>query len=231
MLTIIKPSHHILTPCQEILDMPSMLEQAGRTCYKSEDCITDKSAEKFVRMICRRNHVSVLEHCSISVRIICSRACSHQLVRHRILSISMESQRYCNYGTKGFQFIVPPVLGLIPGHYAYDEVGDWHLYPAEGEPVPTNARQSVWLGTLALDMCSYYYDEDLKPEDARYLLPNAMKTELVVTMNLRMWRHVFQERALNPAAQWEIRSVFRGIFDDFRELLPCVFDDLKEVIT
>jgi len=70
----------------------------------------------------------------------------------------------------------------------------------------------------------------VKPEDARYLLPNATKTEIVVTMNLRMWRHVFRERALNQAAQWEIRGIFRNIFYKFRDVLPCVFGDLTEVI-
>ena len=117
MITIVKPSYEILTPTQQILDMPRALEIAGRTCYKSEDRITDVSGEKFVRMICRRNHVSVLEHCSISARIICSRACSHQLVRHRLAAYSQESQRYCNYGKKDFQFICPQSVGLEPGVY------------------------------------------------------------------------------------------------------------------
>lgn len=212
--------------------MPCILETAGRTCYKSEDRITDESAEKFVRMLCRNNHVSVLEHCSISVRIVCSRACSHQLVRHRLASYSQESQRYCNYGKKGFQFICPPSVGLHSGEYGCDNVSLWHSFPSEGVPTQlTDQRHYTWLASID-NACQGYLDmlTQIKPEDARYLLPNATKTEIVTTLNLRMWRHVFQERALNPAAQWEIKGIFKGIFYDFRELLPCVFGDLAEVI-
>ena len=230
MITIVKPSYEILTPTQQILDMPRALEIAGRTCYKSEDRITDVSGEKFVRMICRRNHVSVLEHCSISARIICSRACSHQLVRHRLAAYSQESQRYCNYGKKDFQFICPPSVGLEPGVYGRNPKYPtyWIHYPADSVPllVP-ELRLRDWLYTLEDAIEGYQMEvEDGKPEDARYLLPNATKTEIVTTMNLRMWRHVIQERALNKHAQWEIRGIFEGLFDDFRELLPCVFEDL-----
>lgn len=234
MIRIVSPGHDLITDFSDILAMPRVLERCGRTCYKSEDHICAESAEKFVRMICRNHHESVLEHCSISARIVCSRACSHQLVRHRLASYSQESQRYVNYGKKGFQFICPPSVGLQPGVYNRSPKcpDDWIFFPAESAPllVPETRRRD-WLRSLEAAI-EGYQDEIThgKPEDARYLLPNATKTEVVTTMNLRMWRHVIQERALNPRAQWEIRGIFQGIFQDLRKLLPCVFEDLTETV-
>ena len=104
------------------------------------------------------------------------------------------------------------------------------MYPAEGAPVLIpEARPRNWLFSIDTATIAYLYELAYgTPEDARYLLPNATKTEVVTTMNLRMWRHVFRERALNPKAQWEIRGIFLGIFQEFRNLLPCVFGDLTE---
>ena len=234
MIRIVSPGHDLITDFSDILAMPRVLERCGRTCYKSEDRICAESAEKFVRMICRNHHESVLEHCSISVRITCSRACSHQLVRHRLASYSQESQRYVNYEKKGFELICPPSVGLGPGDYDKEgrDDGDWYKYPADGCPVLIpEARPRNWLSACNGSVEGYLYElENGKPEDARYLFPNATKTEVVTTMNLRMWRHVIQERALNPRAQWEIRGIFQGIFQDLRKLLPCVFDDLTETV-
>jgi len=226
MITIVKPSWDFISN-RPFDGMDVHLEKCGRTCYKSEDCITGHSAEKFVRKICKNNHTSVLEHQSVSVRIICSRACSHQLVRHRLAAYSQESQRYCNYGKKGFQFIAPPCIELLPGEYATDHY-DWYLYPDEGEAIliPETVRHA-YLDSLQYARDNYMLlSERMPPEDARYLLPNASKTEIVVTMNLRMWQHVFRERALNEHAQWEIRGIFQDIFEQFYFQLPSVFGDM-----
>jgi len=227
MITIIKPSWEFVS-AGPFEGMETHLELCGRTCYKSEDRINRDSAERFVRRICKNNHTSVLEHQSVSVRIICSRACSHQLVRHRLAAYSQESQRYCNYGKKGFQFIAPPSVMLLPGEYATDHY-DWYLYPDEGEAIliPETVRRT-YLGSLQGAHDSYMLlSEHIPPEDARYLLPNASKTEIVVTMNLRMWQHVFRERAFNEHAQWEIRGIFKGIFEQFYLHLPSVFGDMQ----
>lgn len=195
------------------------LEKCGRTCYKSEDCITAGSADKFVRMICRRNHESVLEHASLTVRVVCSRACSHQIVRHRLCAYSQESQRYCNYGKKGFQVVAPQELGLHPGEYTLE-----HHWKCDGVRVVGN---DFWLTNMNLALLAYSTAlETMKPEDARFLLPNACKTEIAMTANLRMWRHIFRERALNQNAQWEIRRIFGDMYVEFRTILPAVFGDL-----
>ena len=234
VITIVKPSFEILTPTDGIL---KHLELCGRTCYKSEDRITNDSASKFVRMVCKRNHESVLEHCVIGVRILGSRAMSHQLVRHRIAAYSQESQRFCNYGQKGLAVICPPSIGLDPCDYYEDKFADygwptWYHkdWPVKGhhEPVISNSRQSRWLTTIASMYEEYLteLDEGIKPEDARYLLPNATKTEIATTYNLRTWRHVFRERALNHQAQWEIREIMLGLLWEFGQRLPEVFGDL-----
>jgi thymidylate synthase (FAD) len=235
MITIVKPKVSILTPEDVVEDIPTTLEWAGRTCYKSHDRTKNGSAEKFVRMICRNHHESVLEHSSISVRVVCSRACSHQLVRHRLASYSQESQRYVNYDQKGFQFICPPSVGLVTGEYDYTChptmycPQDWYLKQGEDDKLIERGCPSEWLSALHYAKRGYLEaSKHIKPEDARYLLPNATRTELVVTANLRMWRHIFRERALNPKAQWEIRGIFLQLLEKLTEDLPSVFEDLTE---
>lgn len=195
------------------------LEECGRNCYKSEDRITDTSAPKFVEKICRRHHLSVLEHEGLTARITCSRACSHQLVRHRIASYSQESMRYCNYGKRGLQVICPPSIGVPPGRYEEFGLGSHGM----------NQVQIDWL--CCVIMCYEEYlrelDNGVRPEDARFVLPHATKTCVVATYNMSMWRHVIEERGLNTHAQWEIRKIFHGIYEDLREKIPSIFGDLQ----
>lgn len=202
------------------------LEECGRNCYKSEDRITPVSADKFVRKICRNRHESVLEHEGLTAKIRCSRAASHQLVRHRIAAYSQESMRYVNYGKRGLQVICPPKVGLKPGEYSVvygDMLKNLKQYSHLTE------RQLRWLATV--EMCYKEYltelDEGMKPEDARFVLPHACKTEVVATYNMRTWRHVIEERGLNKHAQWEIRGVFSEIYDYLRARLPSIFEDLE----
>lgn len=216
-IEVVKPSAEVISRL-EYDEMMAFLEKCGRTCYKSEDRITLGSAERFVEKICKNNHESVLEHASVTVRFICSRACSHQLVRHRIGAYSQESQRYVNYNKKGYQVICPPSVGIPAGRYTH-----WHYY---GD---LSHQQNDWLSGVGYAFAAYEkaMKEGLKPEDARFFLPNACKTEIVATYNLRMWRHVFRERALNPHAQWEIKSLMTGLLREFRSTLPVVFGDLQ----
>jgi thymidylate synthase (FAD) len=201
------------------------IEECGRTCYKSEQYMDYYSANKFVKRICRNNHESVLEHATLTSRIICSRACSHQLVRHRIAAYSQESMRYCNYGKKGLQVICPPSIGLPRGIYVCDLRDGKFCYSDGYELI---GEQADWLFAIGVAYSEYLseLDRGIKPEDARFILPNATKTEVMTTMNLRMWRHVIRERAINPKAQWEIRSIFSDIHKHLKARLPAVFGDL-----
>lgn len=238
MITVIEP--YFYWPETTLSMFPFLMEhieRCGRVCYKSEDRITPGSAERFISTICRNRHESVLEHCSVTAIVVCSRACSHQLVRHRIAAYSQESMRYVNYGKHdSLKVICPESIGLEPGDYhtMYQENCDTNtslrLAWKNGILLEEGARQIDW--AIQIDNAYNEYKSELvggvKPEDARYVLPNATKTELAVTFNLRMWRHIFEMRALNKHAQWEIRGIFSNILDDLKERLPAVFCDLEE---
>ena len=184
------------------------LERIGRTCYKSEGNITEDSAEKFVKNIMNRNHMSVIEHESISVRIICDRGVTHEIVRHRIASYSQESTRYCNYSNDKFgnelTFIKPCF---------FDE-------GSEGYEIWKNSMQNVENEYMEL------IEVDAKPQEARSILPNSIKTELVMTMNLREWRHFFLLRC-DKAAHPQMRQVANLILNLFKVNIPIIFDDIE----
>lgn len=225
MITIVQP--HFYWPETTLKMFPLVLEhleRCGRICYKSEDKINKNSAERFLRAIIKSGHESVIEHISLTAIIICSRACSHQLVRHRIAAYSQESQRFCNYNrNKSLEVICP--FQIPPGNY--EEYGK--IIEEDGQKLSLNDVQAEWVSLINMIYEEYCreIENGVKPEDARYLLPNATKTELAVTFNLRQWRHVFRERALNRHAQWEIRNIFTSILDDLKIKLPVLFEDLK----
>lgn len=188
------------------------LERCGRICYQSEDFMKDDSYEKFLRMLIEHGHESVLEHVSVTVKIVCSRGTSHQLVRHRLAAYSQESTRYCNYSQGRFgssvTFIMPP--GLRPAH------GQGSLEP-----------YYTWLDAMKASEQTYLklIDLGLKPEVARGVLPQDLKTEMVVTMNLRSWRHVLKVRLAN-AAQRDVRELMKMIHSQLVELFPPIFSDI-----
>lgn len=202
-IVVVEPSVVIMTPYAQIKEYPKMIETAGRTCYKSDDAITATSSEMFIKGLIKNGHLSVLEHLSITVKFIGDRSMSHQLVRHRIAAYSMESQRYCNYNEQGFQVILPPSI--------HDDDCNYELW-----------KESV--GLACTNYCRLIKNH-VPPEDARSILPNAMKTEIVTTFNLRQWRHVFRLRALSLHAQWQIRELMQTVLRTFNELLPEVFHD------
>ncbi|RJP17203.1 MAG: FAD-dependent thymidylate synthase [Deltaproteobacteria bacterium] len=194
------------------------IERAGRTCYKSEDKITPDSSGRFVAMLIERGHESVLEHAAVTVRIICDRGVSHELVRHRIASYSQESTRYCTYD-QGIQVIQP---------FFFDdnEAGVPRLLP-DGENVLPLNKALVW--SMAMQVCEWAYLSLLAmgaaPQEARSVLPNSLKTEIVVTMNLREWRHFFKLRTA-PAAHPQMREIAVPLLEKFQEAIPVVFDDI-----
>lgn len=139
---------------------------------------------------------------------------------------SQESMRYCNYGKKGLKVVCPPTIGLPPGEYTIAQHTCEELCEKYRWMNPCQLR---WLTTV--EMCYQEYLQELKegvkPEDARFTLPNATKTEVVTTYNISMWRHVIRERALNERAQWEIRKVITEGFEFLKLKLPSIFGDLK----
>ena len=204
---------------QEIL---KKIERIGRTCYKSEGNITEDSAERFVKTIIKNGHESVLEHESISVRVICDRGVSHEIVRHRVASYSQESTRYCNYSQDKFG----DELTFIKPCY-WDNKYDVKDNEMDIDFICKNHYEQ-WLKHMYLvEMC--YLDmlsDGATPEQARSVLPNSLKTELVMTMNLREWRHFLKLRTSNKA-HIQMREVANMILDEFKKEIPIIFDDIE----
>lgn len=220
-MLLVKPSFTILTPINAD-DILKRIEAAGRTCYKSEDKITEDSAIKFVKAILTRNHESVIEHESLSVRFICDRGVTHEIVRHRLASYSQESTRYVNYEKRGIAFVIPPWVQLDPCEVT-DVDDEVRTLMASNRRADAN-----WL--LAMHGAEVSYNELLndgwKPEQARSVLPNSLKTEIVMTANLREWRHFFKLRT-SSAAHPQMREVAQPLLDELRSKIPVIFDNLE----
>ncbi|MCC8066434.1 MAG: FAD-dependent thymidylate synthase [Clostridiales bacterium] len=204
----------------EIIDMADYteilkkIERIGRVCYKSEDRISEGSAEKFIAGILKRGHESVIEHESVTVKVICDRGVSHEIVRHRVASYSQESTRYCNYSKDKFQNQIS-VIDIATG-FAYD-MND----PSDQQ------KYEIW--SAAMESAEKYYFKMLEagasPQEARSILPNSLKTELVMTMNLREWRHFLKLR-LGGGAHPQIREIAGQILEIFQKELPAFFQDI-----
>lgn len=204
-MIIIEPSFEILNPPQE--DWPGLLlliERAGRTCYKSEGQIGLDTAGKFVRMLIERGHESVIEHASATVKIICDRGVSHELVRHRLASYSQESTRYCRY--KDDITVIKPCF--------WDESSpEYAIWRHACENAERRYLALLYAGA--------------PPQAARSVLPNSLKTEIVMTANMREWRHFFSMRTV-AAAHPEMRKIAVPMLKTFKTLLPDLFFDFKD---
>lgn len=185
------------------------IEKVGRVCYKSEDRITEESAKRFVESLMKRGHESVIEHVNLSVRVVCDRGVTHEIVRHRVASYAQESTRYCNYGKDKFD---NELTFINPCFWTSDE---------------NKEKKDIWIN--AMKKIEDQYLELLKlgstPEEARSILPNSLKTEIIITMNLREWRHFFKLRTSN-AAHPQMRQVAFMILEIFKEKIPVIFDDI-----
>lgn len=210
-MKIIEPSYEILDNINDHWgeDILRNIELAARVCYKSEDKMTKDSARTLVANLIKRGHESALEHEKISVRFICDRGMSHEIVRHRIASYSQESTRYCNYAKGDFggelTFIKP--FFFKDGSEEFEE---WRLACLGAE--------QAYLKLIELGR---------SPQEARSVLPNSLKTEIVVTMNLREWRHFFFLRSARDAHP-QMRELACPLLQDFRCFIPVVFDDVGE---
>ena len=184
------------------------IERAGRVCYKSEGNITCDSAEKFIRGIIKRGHESVIEHATVSFKIICDRGVTHELVRHRLASYSQESTRFCDY-----------TAGKFGNELTFIKPCFWQ---------DDNENFKLWKEAMALVEKNYLAlrAKGARPEEARSILPNSLKTEIFVTMNLREWRHFLKLRTAK-AAHPQMREVALKIYSILVEKLPAVFDDIQ----
>ena len=199
------------------------IERIRRVCYKSENNIKDDSAERFVKSIITRGHESVLEHASVSVCVICDRGVSHEIVRHRVASYSQESTRYCNYSNDKFG----NELTFIKPCY-WENENNTHEFEMSVAYRCRNEYEQ-WLKCMwNIEQCYFaMLEHGATPEEARSILPNSLKTEIVMTMNLREWRHFFKLRTSNKAHP-QMREVANMILKEFKEKIPVIFDDVEE---
>lgn len=199
----------IIEPSAEILNVSGDLktiELAARTCYKSEDRITDGSAERLVGTLVDRGHFAMLEFVDVTVRFITDRGIANEIVRHRIASYAQESTRYVNYNKKGMEFVLPLSV------------------KESKDPLSMHLFEEVC--DLAEKNYNYYVIyTDLKSQDARAILPLCLKTEIIMKTNLRSWHNFFTLRT-SPAAHPEMRRITIPLLKEFQKQIPIVFDDI-----
>lgn len=207
-MNIINASYEILTPIDGKQEL-KFIEKIGRTCYKSEDKISEDetSAIIFVRNLIKHGHEAMLEHSSFTVKFVCDRGISHEIVRHRLCSFAQESTRYCNYSKDkfgGVTFIKPLYLNNDEYRYA--------IWQEE-----CRAAEEAYMNML---------NDGATPQEARAVLPTSVKTELVVTANYREWRNIFKLRCAKDAHP-QIRELMIPLCNELKEKLPVVFEDIK----
>ncbi len=213
-------SYEILTPVDFLKDQLLIIEEAGRTCYQSQQQeLSSESAERFIRMIIKRGHESVIEHSILTVKFSnISRGLTHEFVRHRLGSFSQESTRYVDYAKKDdknpdldkfeISIVVPP-------------------HRDETEEIELEDGSKIKISDIGVQNEKYYRalrKSGWAPEDARQFLPIGIKAQITSTFNFREWRHIFKERT-SKFAHWEIRTVFVKLLEELKTIIPVVFED------
>ena len=218
MPNILKPGFEIFFN-KPVVEMYKSIERIGRTCYKSEDRITDTSHITFLKSLINRGHEAMIEHESITVKFTVDRGVTHEMVRHRIASFAQESTRYCNYsndkyGNEVSVIDIADAIKLDPKmrHMTADEIF---------------AILEVW--SDAMNDAEKHYLKMLElgatPQIARSVLPNSTKTDIWITANIREWRNIFKLRADTPAHP-QMREVMIPLLMELKEQAPLFFEDI-----
>lgn len=211
-MKVVKPDWRIAALTEaDPTRMMKHLEAMGRICYQSEDAITDTSYDKFLRGIIKRGHEAVLEHATVTAVVICDRGITHEIVRHRIAAYCQESTRYCNYSKGKFGNEITVVEPFF-----------WD---------PESPEYQVWHDACAQTEAAYFtlLNKGCTPQEARDVLPNSLKTQIAITMNIREWRHFFRLRCGKGAHPQMIEIACKGLVE-FYDYFPCLFEDIyKEV--
>lgn len=203
----------IVEPSVALINAPlysqilNTVEMAGRVCYKSEHKVEYGSAEKFIRNCIKRGHEAVIEHGTVTIRFICDRGVSHEIVRHRMASYCQESTRYCNYDKVEFG----SEIAVIKPCYLAENTKAWMTW----KTAMNNAEKAYF------DLLEIGY----MPQEARAVLPNSLKTEVVMTANMREWRHFFKLRTA-PAAHPQMREVANMALALMKKNYPVFFEDM-----
>ena len=233
-MKFIEPSFEILSKDFKRENVLTAIECAARTCYKSEDKITNDSAERLVRSLVKRGHEAMLEHApTLSVQFICDRGVSHELVRHRLFSFAQESTRYVDYNNTGTQFIIPE---WIKGkdretilNFKYKSINELNDN-IESIMNTFEDKKNWWFVSVCMFSDVYYrslIETGWKPQQARTVLTNSIKTEIVVTGNVREWRNFFKlrlDRAAHPQMRELTIPLFRSLYAD----IPEIWEDIAD---
>ena len=223
-MKIIEPKYEILTEISEggVKEL-QQIERVARVCYKSEDKIVPdgSSAKKLVGFLVKQGHEAMLEHSQLSVLFTCDRGVANELVRHRIASFAQESTRYCNYSKEKFggelSFIRPFYIPNCD-------------YGQDRDNATDNEKETydAWWNTCSNAESEYGYliaQKNMRPEQARCVLPLCLKTEIVVTSNYREWRNIFKLRT-PVAAHPQMRELMCPLLKELQSKIPVVFDDI-----
>lgn len=212
-MEFIEPSYEILTPIDRDY-FYSHCEKIARKCYKSENKITQGSAEKLIRNLIKMGHEAMIEHApTISVNFIHNRGFSHEMVRHRLCSFAQESQRYVKYENSNMQFITPYWLDKDKAMIIPEETIKYKLFIEACENCEKNYK--------------FFRNMNVKAQEARDVLINDIKTEIVVTTNIREWRNIFKLR-IAPDAHPDMHRVMKPLLKDLYNQLPAFFYDIYE---
>ncbi len=202
-------SPEVLIPENELTDMKiKSIERYARVCYKSEDKMKKDYNENLIRFLIRHGHESVIEHEKVTVMMVIDRGLSHEVVRHRLASYSQESTRYCNYQKDKFG----NEITVIRPYFYTDRPDEYELWEQGCQAV-----EDVYFRLL---------EQGSSPQEARSVLPNSLKTEIVVTYNMREWRHFFKLRS-HSAAHPQARQVAIPLLLEFQSVFPELFDDIN----
>lgn len=211
-MKVIDQYHEILTPISPGgVEELKRIELAARTCYKSEDKISEDetSAVKMVKMLIQSGHEAMLEHSSLTVKFVTDRATANEIVRHRMASYAQESTRYCNYSKDKFGKEITVVRPVF-----LNEDTIWQA-----------ANEEEWMTACGIAEQAYFMmlKQKCTPQDARAVLPQCLKTELIMTANYREWRHFLRLRTAEDAHP-QIRDLAMGLLADLQMSIPVVFD-------
>ena len=213
-MKIIDPSYKILNITNPA-EIYKNIETAARTCYKSESKVAEGSAAKMIKTLIKNGHEAMLEHGSMTVRFIVDRGVSHEIVRHRLCSFAQESTRYCRYDGDRFGNEIT-VIDIAPF-------------------CNTRAAYEAWRQACLSSEAQYMkmLEQGTPPEIARSVLPNSLKTEIVVTSNMREWRHILNLRAADATgkAHPQMKQVMVPLLKELDDLMPELFDDIVEQLT
>lgn len=212
-MKIVKPKYEILTNISDggIAELKA-IERVARVCYKSEGLITEDcaSAEKLITKLIKLGHEAMLEHSSLSILFTCDRGVSHEIVRHRLASFAQESTRYCNYSKDKFGNEITVIDPFFYGDTdREDEFRSWYAACCESE-----------------EQYFELLEHGSTPQEARSVLPNSLKTEIVMTTNYREWRHFFKLRTAK-AAHPQMREITIPLLKELQSRIPLIFDDIE----